>query len=258
MKIIESKRDNQCLEKKGSLIAGYLVAAYPDMDTFLSIINIAEQAGIDILEIGYPSNDPYDDGEVIKEAHKRTDPVVKTDINYWKKIREKFTGPIWLMGYKKDLIDTGVYRFIADVKCADALVIPDMNIQERIQLKKEVEGSQMDVVGFVSPSTSKEEQNLCFSEFSLIYQQLYDGPTGMPVKTENYKDLLLTGHGYSNTYLFAGFGISTPERVAELLNNGFDGAIIGTAIVRKLNESQEKFKNFIEELRQAADHPVKL
>ena len=43
---------------------------------------------------------------------------------------------------------------------------------------------------------------------------------------------------------------NTPEKVQEVLENGFDGAIIGTELIRRLNVSLDEFKSFITTVHQ--------
>jgi tryptophan synthase alpha chain len=92
----------------------------------------------------------------------------------------------------------------------------------------------------------------CFSNTALVYQQLYSGPTGLSVVSEDYVEILNKARNYKHVKVFAGFGISTPQRVMQLLNNGFDGVIVGTAMIRKLNDSEEDLLTFIRELKASA------
>ena len=156
------------------------------------------------------------------------------------------------MGYKKDLIDTGFYRVLAEKELIDALVIPDMNCEEHIKLGNETSKYGVDVVGFVNTEMTNSDLELCFTSTALVYQQLYTGPTGMSVETDDYKEILYKGRKYEHVKVFAGFGINTPERVNQLLSSGFDGVIMGTAMIKKLNDSEGELLDFISELNSAA------
>ena len=57
----------------------------------------------------------------------------------------------------------------------------------------------------------------------------------------------------SNGYVFAGFGIGTEERAAELLKDGFDGVIIGTAIMKKMNVSEEELMDFLKKMEKTVE-----
>ena len=141
---------------------------------------------------------------------------------------------------------------MAEADLADAFVIPDMTPEERYSLAGELAPLGTDVLGFTNPEMSARELEDCFDRFSLIYQQLYAGRTGMPVLAEDFDGPLSRAHTHPHVRAFAGFGISTPQRVAELLSAGFDGAIVGTALMKKLNESPEALYAFVKELKAAA------
>lgn len=66
---VEAYRSAQ--ERGEALLVGYLVAGDPTIEESLEMIQASAQAGIDIIELGVPSPDPFIDGEVIKRAHKR-------------------------------------------------------------------------------------------------------------------------------------------------------------------------------------------
>ena len=163
-------------------------------------------------------------------------------------IRSAVTKPIWVMAYKDDLIDTGFYRILAQKELIDALVIPDINLKERQKLSEELSVYGVDIVGFVNPEMQNADLEECFSNTALIYQQLYSGPTGLPVVSDDYTRILNKARKYKNIKVFAGFGISTPQRVNQLLKSGFDGVIVGTAMIKKLNDSEQELLAFIKEL----------
>lgn len=253
MNKIVSKRNLKIVEKGRKLLVGYLLAGYPGKESFLRVVAKCEEAGVDIFEIGFPSSDPAYDGEVIRNAHQIVDNSICSDEDYWELIRKTVRQPIWVMGYKKDLIDTGFYKVLAKKGLADALVIPDISFEERKKLGEEVGVFGVDIIGFVNPEMEDSNIEECFSSTPIVYQQLYSGLTGMPVVSDDFKDVLDKARKYGNTKVFAGFGISTPQRVSQLLGCGFDGVIIGTAMIKKLNDSEEELFNFIKELTAAVE-----
>lgn len=248
MKTIVSKRNINAAKDGKKLLVGYLLAGYPQKESFLKLITNCEAAGVDIFEIGFPSADPSNDGKIIQEAHHMVDDSVCNDANYWMAIRSAVTKPIWVMAYKDDLIDTGFYRILAQKELIDALVIPDINLKERQKLSEELSVYGVDIVGFVNPEMQNADLEECFSNTALIYQQLYSGPTGLPVVSDDYTRILNKARKYKNIKVFAGFGISTPQRVNQLLKSGFDGVIVGTAMIKKLNDSEQELLAFIKEL----------
>lgn len=249
MKQICSLRNQKALQNKGNLLVGYLPQAYPDGETFVTLLPLCQKAGMDILEIGYPASNPTADGQVIRQAHQMIDKAHATDLEYWQKIRQSTSCPIWVMGYAQDLVETGAYLALAKAGVMDALVVPDLPCLDCERIADELAEYQVDVVAFSRPDMGLDEMDFCFTNFALVYQQLYAGQTGGSEVDPRYKELLKIAKKFDGTFVFAGFGINTPQRVREIFSDGFDGAIVGTAMVKKLNESQQDLIEFIEQIQ---------
>ncbi|MDO4632953.1 MAG: tryptophan synthase subunit alpha [Eubacteriales bacterium] len=251
MKEICSERNRRVICEKKDLIVGYFVAGYPDKESFFEVLREAKRAGVDIFEIGFPAADPVADGPVIREAMAQVEKEIVCSLDYWKQIREALDAPIWLMGYRADLLDTGKYLELAREKCFDGIVVPDIEETTGRELQEEMKEYGLDVVGMIGPNSRLSDSANCLSEFPIIYQMLYDGVTGIPVNNDKYKDILRLSRSMEDTYVFAGFGISTNERAKELIDSGFHGVIIGTAIVKMVKQSVKTMSDFVREMKNA-------
>lgn len=243
---IYSKKNKLIMEKNNPFLIGYLLAGYKNEDEFIKIIKQIPYNTIDVLELGFPSINPYSDGKVISNAHTVVDKNVATSPTYWKKIRETTDYPIWLMAYKDDFITTGIYKEFAKQNLIDAIVIPDSNNEERIKLQEELKQYDVDVIGFVNPLMNEKEMGEVLSKFTFIYEQLYVGVTGSNHSETNYDEMLnysLTK--YPNTIPFAGFGLNNKEKLIEVYSKGFKGAVIGTELLKRYNESKDELFNFL-------------
>ena len=60
--------------------------------------------------------------------------------------------------------------------------------------------------------------------------------------------MLELSNKYPDKNGLAGFGISKREQIEKLYNEGFEGAIVGTGIIRHLNESLSKMEEYMKEL----------
>jgi tryptophan synthase alpha chain len=250
---VKSPNNQQILKKNGHILVGYLTAGYPDKESFYETLRECEKAKIDIFEIGYPAKKPLADGEVIQQAHQAIDMTIATDLQFWQRVRNEIESPIWLMAYKDDIMENNFCLELAKEKLIDAIVIPDMTFEERQELETKLVDFEVDVVGFISPDMITEQVQQCLENTALIYQQLYAGPTGMQISSDNYSQILRLAKQYNHINIFAGFGISTPERVNELLRNGFDGVIVGTAMMKKRRNSLKELVNFVELLKEATE-----
>lgn len=232
---------------------GYLTAGYPTRAAFLELLERCEDVGMQIFEIGYPARNPYCDGEIIRRAHQTIEPGLAGDLDFWRELRTHLAHPLWLMGYQEDLMENGAYRQLAENGLIDNLVIPNLTLEERQRLRRELAPLGVDVMGFTSDAQSEEENDAVYRDFPLVYQQLYTGPTGVQNNSDSYLRLLERARRTARGYVFAGFGIGTPQRAEELLKNGFDGVIIGTAIMKKLNESEPALLQFVTDLNKTVN-----
>ena len=48
------------------------------------ISKLVANAGVDIIEVGFPSANPSNDGQVIRDAHKKVDMSIQDDWVYWR------------------------------------------------------------------------------------------------------------------------------------------------------------------------------
>ncbi|MDR0760479.1 MAG: tryptophan synthase subunit alpha [Treponema sp.] len=230
------------------LLAGYFLAGYPNISSSIALIK-KSVPGVDIFEIGYPSRDPFFEGDVIRQAHKKVLEKEAPDIIYWKKLRAAIDKPLWIMAYKNDFIRNGLYRTFAAEKLMDSLVLPDCSDEERLDLQKELAALNVEVIGFVNGKTPPEQLDKIASNHKTIYFQLYLGKTGSTGK----KEQRLSAHinaikAHPGVRLLAGFGIDSAEKSCSLIDQGFDGVIIGTALLKALRESEGNMLRLIRDI----------
>ena len=132
-------------------------------------------------------------------------------------------------------------------------MIPDLEIEQRLEILKELKTFGVDTLGFIGDRMEWENNYETCELFPIIYQQLYSGPTGCVNNTDTYKRLFHSAKEQSSGHLLAGFGIGTVERATQLLQDGFDGVIIGTAIMKKLNASVDELMTFLKNMETAIE-----
>ena len=252
MSKVSSSRTRQALHCAGRLLVGYLLAGYPSRDGFLEALKCSVDAGLDMVEIGFPSRNPSNDGAVIRAANQAADLSIMDDMDYWNTIRKTIQVPLWIMGYNEELIDTPRCLRLAKAGIADGFVLPELSAKERLLLNEQLEPYGCDVLGFVNPKTSFEDAENCYQNHALVYLQLHLGQTGTKIEQDEFEPLLKLAKERPGVSVFAGFGIDTRERVISLLDKGFDGAIVGTAIVRKQSEALDSLKTYIRHLKSGA------
>lgn len=227
----------RALKRREALLIGYAVAGDPDLDRSIQIAGEMVESGVDILEIGVPSADPRFDGEIIRRAHRRAlrHPDVEKGqlpLFYWPRLRARTDAPIWAMGYRRELVDSGLYMEMARNGWIDGLVLPDCTLEEQRDVGQRVAELGVDVIRFVHAAMSDRELREAVDGAGILYVQLYRGTTGdLMARLEHLRPLCARLRRYTDALLVAGFGLSTAERVREAVESGFDGAVVGTALV---------------------------
>ena len=74
------------IDDNRNLFVGYITAGYPDEEHFFHIIHECCRRGLPVLEIGFPSKDPYEDGAVIKKAHETVGTGLCHAMDFWRRL----------------------------------------------------------------------------------------------------------------------------------------------------------------------------
>jgi tryptophan synthase alpha chain len=233
----ELKRNN----KKAFIV--FITAGYPDLHTTAMLIKEFDRIGVDIVELGVPFSDPMADGPIIQEAseHALKKNVHLIDIlNLVKKVRPHTDIPICLMTYYNPVFCFGEGRFVRKAREAgvDGVIVPDLPPEEGRSLIKAANKRNLDVICFISPTTSvKRIKYISSIAKGFIYYVSLTGVTGP--RQELPSDLkihLKAIKRITGKPVCVGFGISGSRQVKQIYSVAA-GVIVGSAIVRKIKEN---------------------
>ncbi|MGB6127504.1 MAG: tryptophan synthase subunit alpha [Psychrilyobacter sp.] len=230
------------LGEKKALIT-YITAGDPSLEKTEQLIYAMEKGGADIIELGVPYSDPIADGPIIQAAGKRALDNGTTLFKIFeivKKAREKTDIPLVFLIYFNTILSQGIENFIK--KCQetgiDGLIIPDLPLEEREEISEFIVGSGIDLIPLVAPNSKERLKNIINCGGSgFVYCISSFGVTGVREKFEvDLKSFLEDVREETDLPLAVGFGISTREHV-EKIHSIADGAIVGSAIVKLVHET---------------------
>jgi tryptophan synthase alpha chain len=140
-------------------LIGYTVAGYPDEDRTLDVVKAMVKGGVDIVELGIPFSDPIADGPTIQKASYtalQRGMTPSKALGLAKKINDSLAVPLAIMTYYNILYKPGLDKFLKDAKSSgvDGLIIPDLNVEESMELKKYASKYDLDTIFLASPNTS--------------------------------------------------------------------------------------------------------
>ncbi|URZ03448.1 tryptophan synthase subunit alpha [Clostridium felsineum] len=227
----------------------FITSGYPDVETTKEVVIEMEKAGADLVELGIPYSDPVADGPVIQMASAtalKNGLKIKDIMKLVKDIRKKVEIPIVYMGYFGCVFKYGIEKFITEAKEAgvDGMIIPDLPLEERENVTAIGDKYEFYIIPLVAPTSEERISKIVDGAKGFIYCVSTNGVTGvrnaLNSNIEAYADIVSKA---SQTPKCVGFGISTPDMAKEL-KEYFDGVIIGSAVMKIVEEDISKEEKF--------------
>ena len=257
------------IEKKFKALKGqgkkafiaFITAGYPDLSITEKLILEFDKRGVDVIELGVPFSDPMADGPIIQEASqealKKKTHLVDI-LNLVRKVRKITDIPICLMTYYNPIFCFGEDSFVKKAVQAgvDGVIVPDLPPEEGKSLARFANKNKLDVICFLSPTTSRERiRSVSSIARGFIYYVSLTGVTGprqaLPADLLNN---LKTIRKITRKPLCVGFGVSSRDQIKAIYKIA-DGVIVGSAIVNKIRENIGKpglvksVGNFVRQLK---------
>jgi len=233
----------------------FFVIGDPDFDTSLEIVKTAIDAGADILELGVAFSDPIADGPTIQKADIRARSAgmnVKKAMEFIKKVKAYKDIPIGLLMYHNLIYQYGAEKFFADFHEAgvNSVLVADLSIDDADEIIEPAASAGLDTVFMVTPNTETERMKLIASKTTgFIYTVSLLGVTGSREKlSEQVEGLIAKLKKLTGVPVCVGFGISKPEHASKVAAAGADGVIIGSKIVKIIEENLDNKEKTLAEI----------
>lgn len=234
----------------------FFVIGDPDEQTCLELVKTAIDAGADVLELGIPFSDPVADGPTIQKADIRAMNAGMTPakaLAFIKKVTDYKPLPIGLLVYYNLIFHYGVEKFFADFKAAGgtSVLVADLCIDDADEIAPAAKTAGLETVFMVTPNTSKERiERIAAETTGFIYTVSLMGTTGeRSGLSDRVKPLIARLKKHTDKPICVGFGISTPKHAKEVAQAGADGVIIGSRIVKFIEENLNDIKAIKKEIR---------
>lgn len=248
----------------------FFVLGDPSLETSLTLIEAAIVAGASALEVGIPFSDPIADGPVIQLATNRALAAGATTTRCLKLIAEIRARhpqiPIGILTYANIVRARELDVFY--IQCAtagvDSVLVADVPIREKGPFVQAAHDHKIAPV-FIAPRDASDATLAAVAAASegYVYCLARAGVTG----TDEDLDL---GSGatfaklrsLNSAPLLLGFGVSKPAHVRAALAAGAQGAISGSAVVKRITENLDNHARmhasiieFVKSMVAAAAHP---
>lgn len=239
-------------ESRGVLIP-YFMCGYPSAAQSMKLVLAATQAGADIIELGMPFSDPLADGATIQHAGQialERGMTINGCLEIASQISARSDAPLILMGYYNPLLVYGIDRFCQEAVASGVcgLIIPDLPPEEAESLQQAALQHGLSLIFLIPPTTPDERisdiARMASSGYgTFIYCVALSGVTGARATLpSDLRAFIQRVYDYTKDFhlpLAVGFGISTPEHVAELTTYA-DGVVVGSALVKLIDQHAEE------------------
>lgn len=219
----------------------FITAGDPDLETTRALLVELSRAGSTLIELGVPFSDPVADGPTIQRASER---ALRHNVGIADALevvvgarRETEVPPVVLFGYFNPVLRFGVERLAEESKRSgvDGILVTDLVPEESADFHAILARDGLDQIFLAAPTTSDARLRMIAERASgFIYAVSRAGVTGAREELSAEAERLVSRiRAVSDLPVAVGFGISTPEQVADVSRYA-DAVVVGSAIVAEI------------------------
>jgi tryptophan synthase alpha chain len=230
-------------ENRAALIA-YIPAGFPSQEGCHRVIAAFIAGGVDAIEIGYPYSDPVMDGPTIQAAAVTSleNGTGATEVLAALKYASSSV-PSVVMTYWNPIERFGVSKFanaIAD-NGGSGVITPDLTIEESSEWVSATEGSAINPIYVVAPSTKDARLAQVTSKCGgFVYAASLMGVTGARTSvSSSAAELVARVRKVTDLPIAVGLGVSTREQAKGVAAYA-DGVIVGSAFIKAMQDAENE------------------
>ncbi len=231
----------------------YITAGFPNTGRFWYELKEIDAAGTDAIEIGIPFSDPVADGPVVERVSHEAianGVSVRWLLDGLKERKGQYKAKLILMGYFNPFMQYGLEKLAADAAEAGicAFLIPDVLLEETVELREAFAPYNIHLITLVGPNTSLERMK----EYAPYTEGFVCVLSVMGTAGHNEQDIAevtammaRAREAFGDTPLSIGFGLSHPDQLKVLPEEAQpDAAVIGSSLLLHI-ESGKPVADFI-------------
>jgi len=235
----------RCRAERRAAFIPYLTAGDPDLATTGRLLHALVAGGADLIELGVPFSDPIADGPVNQRAAARALAAGATLGGILRLVaeeRDRLGVPVVLFTYYNPVFRRGIESFAEEAaeSGVDGVLCVDLPPEEAAELRAALVGRGIDCIFLLAPTSDRSRvRRVAAAATGFVYYVSRTGVTG--ARDELPPELLRDARRLRRRLklpLAVGFGISTPEQAAAV-GRVADGVVVGSALVRKVEEGVE-------------------
>lgn len=231
----------KAFENKKAFIP-FITCGDPDLETTKKCVLEMIKAGADLVELGIPFSDPTAEGPVIQGANEialKGGMTTDKAFDLVRELRKETDTPFVFMTYANVVYSYGAEKFMAACEEAgiDGIILPDVPFEEKEEFLPYCKKHGIDLISMIAPTSSDRIAMIAKEAEGFIYVVSSLGVTGTRSEiTTDLDSIIKVIRENTKVPCAIGFGISTPEQAKKMAAIS-DGAIVGSAIIRILEEA---------------------
>ncbi len=232
------RKIKDAFEGKKAFIA-YLTAGDPDIETTKELILSMERSGVDMIEIGIPSDKvPEELADLMKSNMKGLESGVSVDdiFTMAATLSKTVRAPLLILAYLDTIKEYGISRFMRKCKeCSVAgLVVPNLVFDEKKEIAKDCDLFGVDLISVVRPGSREEIAAVAKNAKGFVYCETSLEEIGKDSKSD-FREMVAMVRANASVPCVMGFGIHTPDQAKDMARIA-DGVIIGSGIIKATTE----------------------
>ena len=237
-------------EGRGALMP-FVVAGHPSIESLPTLFGGLERAGADAIEVGIPFSDPIADGPVIAAAMHEAlvgGVTVEGVLETVAGARDGVQLPLIAMASVSIVDRLGGPAFLDRLADHgfDGLILPDADLDATAPIRDRAESLDLAFTTLIAPDTATERAaRIAADAREFVYVLARRGLTGARTDAPDLTDRMTQLRALTDLPLAAGFGISTANHVAAVLEHA-DGAIVGSALVGVMDQASAAGSDAVE------------
>lgn len=231
-------------------IIGYLSFGYPNIEESIKRAAIYIDAGCDILEVDFPTDNPFLDSEFIGDRMRQAYGICNNYDKYFagiKLLKEKYADiPIILLAYEHTVKEIGVEKFIERCKELQTFDLIFVGLENE-SIKNQLIDAGMKISCWIPYHLPDDAiQSAKYSNGFIYLQSKSEGKEKKGC--EELKDCInyIRSQGINNR-IYCGVGVSTREDIIRIGKSGGEAAFVGSALLKQ--ETTEDITNYIQSLK---------
>jgi tryptophan synthase alpha chain len=240
----------------------FFTAGYPDEAVFDALVRASVDSGADVVEIGVPFSDPIADGPAIQASSSAAlarGMSTRRALDAVARLAHVVRVPLVVMSYVNPILRFGLDAFAAEAARAGVtgVILPDVSLEESPAFRAALRQAGIAYVDMVAPTSSDDRvREISRGSDGFVYVVSVTGVTGArEVVGAEVDGFAARVRVHTDTPIYAGFGISSPEQAAQVARPT-DGVIIGSRLVplvESTRDASRRVAEFLGSVRRALD-----